>query len=85
MSDTVQPEEITAERGGLVTMMNREMMVAFINRHLPETANLDVRTSYVYYDEDGDFKLALHNKLEGPGADVAFKRLGIKFWSKGIK
>lgn len=85
MSETVveQPTEIVEGRGGMVEMMNKQLMVAFINHH--GRYDLDVRKSYVYYDEDGDFIFALANKLEGPGADEVFKRLNVKFWSKGIK
>ena len=63
---------------------NKGMMVAYINKHLPTTAHLDVRKSFVYYDADKDFVVATENFLEGPGADAAFEKLGIKYWSKGI-
>lgn len=62
--------------------MNRGMMVAWINRQ--GAYHCDVRKSYVYYDKDKDFVHASSIPLGGPGAEAAFKRLGIKFWSVGV-
>lgn len=77
-------EEIT-ETNPMQREFNKGMMVAYINRDIVSRSHLDVRKSYVYYDADKDFKLALANELEGPGVDQELlDKVGIKYWSKGI-
>ncbi|UOW93376.1 hypothetical protein SEA_LABELLE_50 [Mycobacterium phage Labelle] len=78
-----EPQEITEPRGGIITQINKALMVAYINNH--GRYDLDVRKSFVYYNSDGDFVFALSNKLDGPRAQEIFDKLDIKFWSKGIK
>lgn len=63
-------------------MLNKDMMVVYINRN--GAYHLDVRKSYVYYDEDKDFVTAMSIPLGGPGAEAGFVQLGIKYWSKGV-
>ena len=63
--------------------INRGVMVAYINADLLQRANLDVRTSIVFYDEDGDFSCAVE---EMPDESVLseLEAVGIAYWSKGI-
>lgn len=74
-------EEIT-ETSPMQREFNKGMMVAYINK--TGGYHLDVRKSFVYYDADKDFVTAMSIELGGPGAEAAFKTLGIKYWSKGI-
>jgi hypothetical protein len=76
-------EEIT-ETGSMQRMLNKELMVAYINANLISRSHLDVRKSFVYYDESKTFVFAMGIELGGPGAESAFEKLGIKYWSKGI-
>lgn len=84
MSEVNSLEEIT-ETNPMQREMNKGLMVAYINRYLVEgTGSLDVRTSFVYYDADKDFVIATNHELGGPGAEAAFEKLGVKYYSKGI-
>lgn len=76
-------EQIT-ETSVLQRVINKAAMIDYINRHLPNSASLDTRKSFCYYDSDKDFVLAMTIELSGPGAEDAFKQLDIKYWSKGI-
>lgn len=74
-------EELT-ETNPMQREFNKGFMVNYINK--TGAYHLDVRKSYVYYDADKDFVCAMSLALGGPGAEAAFKQLGIKYWSKGI-
>jgi hypothetical protein len=74
-------EEIT-ETNPMQKEMNKGLMVMWINKM--GAYHNDVRKSFVYYDADKDFVSASTIPLGGPGAENAFKILGIKYWSKGI-
>lgn len=74
-------EELT-ETSPMQRYMNESLMVHWINK--TGSYHLDVRTSYVYYDADKDFVCAMSLALGGPGAEAAFEKLGIKYWSNGI-
>lgn len=79
MPELIKPADLNP----LHRKMNETLMVAFINRH--SAWHLDVRKSFAYYDSDKDFVLATENELSGPGADAAFEKLDIKYYSKGVK
>lgn len=85
--DHEEPEKINSleqikKTDPMQRALNKGMMIAWINRQ--QAYHCDVRKSYVYYDEDKDFVIASSIELGGPGAEAAFKQLGIKYWSKGI-
>lgn len=63
--------------------MNKGLMVAFINADLFTRHALDVRTSVVLYDADGDFRYAVSDMPDETTMD-ALQDAGIAFWSKGI-
>ncbi|MET3959854.1 hypothetical protein ABIE52_006789 [Rhodococcus sp. OAS809] len=64
--------------------MNKGLMVAFINADLLERAALDVRTSIVLYDADGDFLYAVPELPDEKLMASLEARAGVTFWSKGI-
>lgn len=79
-------EEITSTNP-MQREMNKGLMIRFINNNLLSGgANLDVRSSIVYYDEDKDFVYA----SDGPLAKWELELLynynqgTFRYWSKGI-
>lgn len=72
--------------------VNRGLMVQFINGDLFNRGNLDVRKSYVFYDADGLFVVALpylpaseRTAHSAPsGMEILYSH-GIRYWSKGVK
>lgn len=68
----------------MVREANRGLMVMFINHNLLERANLDVRTSIVFYDDRHMFEYAM---AEMPDEDTQRKLLAhttICYWAKGV-
>lgn len=81
--------EIT-DTNSMIRHINRQMMVRWINRDLIRRANHDVRKSIVLYDEHKAFMSAMLGvpallvvEDDGVAAD-SLRRLGVRFWSKGI-
>lgn len=64
--------------------INRGLMVAFINADLLNRSHLDVRTSIVLYDGDGDFRYALAEMPDEALMASLQERAGIAYWSKGV-
>jgi hypothetical protein len=68
----------------LVREANRGLMVMFINHNLLERANLDVRSSVVFFDDRHMFEYAM---AEMPDEDMQRKLLAhttVRFWAKGV-
>lgn len=64
--------------------MNRGLMVRFINADLFSRAGLDVRRSYVLYDEAGIFEWALEQLPDSDVCQRLHDQAGVRYWSKGI-
>lgn len=72
------------EQNPLCREVNRGLMVSFINADLINRCNLDVRTSIVLYDADGDFLYALAAMPDDATMTALHERAGVAYWSKGV-
>lgn len=63
---------------------NKGLMVHWLNADLMNRAHLDVRESYVFYDDAGIFELALSNMLNANALQRLYDHTSIRFWSKGV-
>lgn len=63
--------------------LNRSDLRAFINQDIMSRSRLSDRKSYIYYDANGNFVIALYHPLSGPTGMKAAEKLGIVSWSKG--
>jgi hypothetical protein len=77
--------ELPADMRDMMHMTaNKGLMVHYINADLMNRAHLDVRESFVFYDDAGLFEMALSNMLNANALQRLYDHSNIRFWSKGI-
>lgn len=84
LQDELAVTKIT-ETNPMLREMNRGLAVQYINADLVGRAHLDVRTSYIFYDEDMMFSnLMLSIMVNEDVLPMLAEKTKIRYWSKGI-
>lgn len=65
--------------------MNKGLMVRFINAELLDRCHLDIRHSFVFYDDAGLFEYALPELPDDAMLQRLYDKTNVRYWTKGIK